>query len=117
MQPIDTSIKDSNKNYEEANKDTKRGSIFDVVQSMWDLCLMRLFLTMSILMARFVIPILTDRAFGPAKSGYVTSFTALSSTISGSIGRFIILRSFDTTGWYDYIVMNIKSRSIDSKIA
>ena len=51
---------------------------------------MRLFLTMSILMARFVIPILTDRAFGPAKSGYVTSFTALSSTISGSIGKLII---------------------------
>lgn len=96
MQPIDTSIKDSNKNYEEANKDTKRGSIFDVVQSMWDLCLMRLFLTMSILMARFVIPILTDRAFGPAKSGYVTSFTALSSTISGSIVALLIPKLLKT---------------------
>ena len=96
MQPIDTTIKDSNKNYEEPNKDKKKGTIFDVVQSMWDLCLMRLFLTMSILMARFVIPILTDRAFGPAKSGYVTSFTALSSTISGSIGKLIIWRSSKT---------------------
>ena len=93
MQPIDTTIKDSNKNYKEPNIDKKKGTIFDVVQSMWDLCLMRLFLTMSILMARFVIPILTDRAFGPAKSGYVTSFTALSSTISGSIGKLIIWRS------------------------
>jgi len=96
MQPIDTTIKDSNKNYEEPNKDKKKGSIFDVVQSMWDLCLMRLFLTMSILMARFVIPILTDRAFGPAKSGYVTSFTALSSTVSGSIVALLIPKLLKT---------------------
>ena len=32
---------------------------------------------MAILMARFAIPILTERAFGPARAGYVTSFTAL----------------------------------------
>jgi len=97
MEPINAkSVKDRNKNYEEEdqNKEPENkprgGSIFGVVQSMWDLCLIRLFLTMSILMARFVIPILTDRAFGPAKSGYVTSFTALSSTISGSIVALLI---------------------------
>ena len=39
---------------------------------------------MSILMARFAIPILTERAFGPARAGYVTSFTALAGTCSAS---------------------------------
>ena len=96
MQPIETTIKDSNKNYEKHDdREKNKGSILSVVQSMWDLCLMRLFLTMSILMARFVIPILTDRAFGPAKSGYVTSFTALSSTISGSIGKSNIFETYE----------------------
>lgn len=57
---------------------------------MWDLCLVRLLLTMGILMTRFVMPILTDRAFGPAKSGYLTSFTALSGTISAAIASILV---------------------------
>lgn len=58
--------------------------IVSVLIQMWDLCSIRLCLTMSILMARFAIPILTERAFGPARAGYVTSFTALAGTLSAS---------------------------------
>jgi len=77
------------------NKEKARLSIFSILIQMWDLCLVRLFLTMSILMARYVIPILTDRAFGPAKSGYVTSFTALAGTVSASIAAVIIPKVLD----------------------
>jgi len=71
-------------------KSVNRQSIKHILTSMWDLCLVRLFLTMGILMTRFVVPILTDRAFGPAKSGYLTSFTALSGTISAAGASVII---------------------------
>ena len=57
------------------DKKTETSSTYRILQEMWDLCLVRLFLTMGILMTRFVMPILCDRAFGPAKSGYLTSFT------------------------------------------
>ena len=74
----------------EQNNNQQKPTILDVLTSMWDLCVVRLFLTMAILMARYVIPILTERAFGPAKSGYVTSFTALVGTLSASMVSFII---------------------------
>ena len=57
------------------DKKTEARSTYRILREMWDLCLVRLFLTMGILMTRFVMPILCDRAFGPAKSGYLTSFT------------------------------------------
>lgn len=67
------------------DKKTEARSTYRILREMWDLCLVRLFLTMGILMTRFVMPILCDRAFGPAKSGYLTSFTALSGTISAAL--------------------------------
>lgn len=104
---------DSNKNYPTEKKiDRNEGSIVDVLRSMWDLCIIRLLLTMSILMARFVIPILTDRAFGPAKSGYVTSFTALASTIAGSIVAAIIpkiLRTISVATAEFYVILGCLS--------
>ena len=74
----------------EGKLETKRQSTTSILSDMWDLCLVRLFLTMGILMTRFVVPILTDRAFGPAKSGYLTSFTAASGTISAAVASIFV---------------------------
>lgn len=57
---------------------------------MWDLCLLRLLLTMAILMARFVMPILSDRAFGPVRSGMLTSYTSLAGTVSAALASNFI---------------------------
>ena len=57
---------------------------------MWDLCLLRLMLTMAILMARFVMPILSERAFGPVRAGMLTSYTSLAGTVSAALASNII---------------------------
>jgi len=79
---------------EKAKKAEKEaGATFSTLSQlykMWDLCLLRLMLTMAILMARFVMPILSERAFGPVRSGMLTSYTSLAGTVSAALASNII---------------------------
>lgn len=78
------------KNNNASAKKKKASSTISILLEMWDLCLVRFLLTMGILMTRFVMPILADRAFGPAKSGFLTSFTSLAGSISAAAASYIV---------------------------
>jgi len=100
------------KKAEKVEKNNNQPGILAVLMQMWDLCTIRLCLTMAILMARFAIPILTERAFGPARAGYVTSFTALAGTLSASAVSFILpvlLRKISVAMCEFYVVLGCAS--------